>query len=200
MSISPVIFEPHSLTPLKLALFWPWDRMNKLPPTCRARESRAPLEAGTRHLDVSRDLRAAQIHVLEAGLVLSFGPHEEIAADLQGVGVERAVETGADHGDLSRDLRAEQNHVLEAGLVLAAECMSKEPPTCRETALSVSSKLAPVMSTSPSKLAPVEPHIVLEHRAMGRNRLLSECRRSAAKLPFISEPSSRIKLSVRASD
>ena len=77
------------------------------------------VETGAAHVDLSRDLRAAQNHILEAGLVRAFGSHEQDFADLQSIGVQRAVETGAAHVDLSRDLRAAQIHVLEAGLVLA---------------------------------------------------------------------------------
>jgi len=83
------------------------------------------LEIGADHVDLSRDLRAAQIHVLEAGFVLGVGSHEQIAADLQTIGVQRAAETGADHADLFRNLRATQIHFIKAGFVSVNGCTNR---------------------------------------------------------------------------
>ncbi len=46
------------------------------------------VETGATHVDLSGDLRTAQNHVFEAGLVLPVGRHEQRALDPQGVGVE----------------------------------------------------------------------------------------------------------------
>ena len=107
------------------------------------------VETGTGHVDLSRDLRAGQIHVLEAGSVLGVGSHEQIAPDLQVVGVQRAVETGAAHAHISRDLRAAQIHFLEVGFVLVNGSLARLPPTSSKLAVSVPSKLAPIMPLVP---------------------------------------------------
>jgi hypothetical protein len=70
------------------------------------------VETGAAHVDLSRDLRAAQIHVLEAGLVLVVGRHEQRATGVQALGIQRAAETGAGHDNIAIDFSAVQTHVV----------------------------------------------------------------------------------------
>jgi len=79
------------------------------------------VETGAVHGNYSLNLRGAQNHVLEAGLVLGVGVHEQRAADLQGVGVELAVETGALHVDEAFDFGAVENHRTLEGCAIAQE-------------------------------------------------------------------------------
>ena len=85
---------------------------------------------------------------------------------------------------------------LKPALFWSSDCISKKS-ACRSPASSAPSKVAPVMSMRPSilalfRLAP------LAKVTPPANKSLSECSPSASKPPLISEPSSRIKLSVRA--
>ena len=70
---------------------------------------------------MSRDLRAAQGHVLEAGLVLAVGSHVQIAADLQVIDGERAVETGAGHAKVTIDFCAVQVRPFFEGNAVAQQ-------------------------------------------------------------------------------
>src|SRR6266508_4401203 len=115
----PVIFAPFRFTSfLKMVgMFGGMDAICRLPPICSKPVCNTSSKVAG-HVYMNGNLRVGQIDILESGLVLSVGIHEQRAADLQEAGGERAVEIVADQADISRDLRALQRYLLKSGLVL----------------------------------------------------------------------------------
>ena len=71
----------------------------------------ASLSGALSDSELPRHLRVGQIHVLEAGLVLGIGIHEQRAADLQLARIQLVLERGAGEFDVSIDLGAGKKHL-----------------------------------------------------------------------------------------